>query len=57
MEEIRNDRNIVFRRIRKRKKEATDLASDNCIKEKNGKVVFAKNGRENVEGANGSHRE
>ena len=48
MEEIWNERNTVFRRIRIRKKEATDLAGNNCIKNKNGKVVFAENGRKRV---------
>ena len=48
MEEIRNDRNVIFRRIKIRKKEATDLACKNCIKEKNVKVVFAENGRKRV---------
>ena len=41
MEKIRNDRNVVFRRIRTLKKEAIDLAGNNCIRDKNGKGVFA----------------
>ena len=41
MEEIRNDRNVVFRRIRMMKKEESDLAGNNHIKDQNGKVVFA----------------
>ena len=45
MEEIRNYRNVVFRRIRMMKEEANDLAGNNCIKDENGKLVFAKNGR------------
>ena len=45
MEEIRNDRNVVFRRIRMMKKEANDLAGNNCIKDENGKIVFAEDGR------------
>ena len=32
MEEIRNDRNVVFNSIRMMKKEANDLSGDNCIK-------------------------
>ena len=48
MEEIRNDRNVVFRRIRMMKKEANDLAGNNCIKDENGKIVFAKDGRKRV---------
>ena len=45
MEGIRNDRNVVFRRMRMMKKKTIDSASNNCIKDKNGKVVFAEDGR------------
>ena len=48
MEEIQNDRNVVFRRIRMMKKEASDLASTNCIRDKNGKAVFAEDNRKKV---------
>ena len=48
MEEIRNDRNVVFRRMRMMKKEANDLAGNNCIKDENGKIVFAEDGRKRV---------
>ena len=48
MEEIRNDRNVVFRRIRMMKKEASDLAGNNCIRDKNGKAVFAEDDRKKV---------
>ena len=48
MEEIRNDRNVVFRRMRMMKKEANDLAGNNCIKDKNGNIVFAEDGRKRV---------
>ena len=48
MEEIRNDRNVVFRRIRMMKKEANDLAGNNCIKDENGNIVFAEDGRKRV---------
>ena len=48
MEEIRNDKNFVFRRMRMMKKEANDLAGNNCIKNENGKIVFAENGRKRV---------
>ena len=48
MEEIRNDRNVVFRRIRMMKKEASDLAGDNCLRDKNGKAVFAEDGHKRV---------
>ena len=47
MEEIRNDRNVVFRRMRMMK-EANDLAGNNCIKDENGKIVFAEDGRKRV---------
>ena len=30
------------------KKEASDLASNNCIRDKNGKAVFAENGRKKL---------
>ena len=48
MEEIRNHRNFVFRRMRMTKKEANDLAGNNCIKDENGKIVFAEDGRKRV---------
>ena len=48
MEEIRNDRNVVFRRIRRMKKEANDLAGNNCIKDENGKIVFSEDGRKRM---------
>ena len=48
MEEIRNDRNVVFRRMRMMKKEANDLAGNNCIKDENGKIVFGEDGRKRV---------
>ena len=48
MEDIRNDRNVVFRRMRMMKKEANDLAGNNCIKNKNGKIVFAEDGWKRV---------
>ena len=48
MEEIRNDRNVVFRRMRMMKKEANELAGNNCIKDENGKIVFAEDGRKRV---------
>ena len=47
MEEIRNDKNVVFHRIRMMKKEASNLESNNCIRDKNGKTVF--DGRKKVE--------
>ena len=48
MEEIRNDRNFVFRRMRMMEKEANDLAGNNCIKDENGNIVFAADGRKRV---------
>ena len=48
MKEIRNDRNVVFRRMVMMKKEASDRAGNNCIKDKNGKIVFAEDGRKRV---------
>ena len=48
MEEIWNDRNVVFRRMRMMKKKAKDLAGNNCIKDENGKIVFAEDGRKRV---------
>ena len=48
MEEIWNDRNVVFRRMRMMKKEANDLAGNNCIKDENGNIVFAEDGRKRV---------
>ena len=48
MEEIRNDRNVVFRKIRMMEKKGSDLAGNNCIKDKNGKVVFAENDRKRM---------
>ena len=47
MDEIRNDRNVVFR-MRMMKKEANDLAGNNCIKDENRNIVFAENGRKRV---------
>ena len=48
MEEIRHERNVVFHRMRMMKKEANDLAGNNCIKDKNKKIVFAEDGRKRV---------
>ena len=48
MEEIRSDRNVVFRRMRMMKKEANDLAGNNCIKDENGNIVFDEDGRKRV---------
>ena len=48
MEDIRNDRNVVFRTMRMMKKKANDLAGNNCIKDENGKIVFAEDGRKRV---------
>ena len=48
MEEIWNDRNVVFRRIRMMEKDSNDLAGNNYIKEKNRKIVFAKDGCKKV---------
>ena len=48
MEEIRNDRNVVFRRMRMMKKEANDLAGNNCMKDENGNIVSAEDGRKRV---------
>ena len=47
-EEIQNDRNVVFRRMRIVKKEASDLAVYNCIEEKNRRILFAENGLKRV---------
>ena len=47
MEEMRNGRNVVLRRIKMMKKEASDLAG-NGIEDENGKVVFAENSRKRV---------
>ena len=47
MDKIRNDRNVVFRRIRVKKK-ASDLASNDFIKDKNGKIAFSEDGRKRV---------
>ena len=44
MEEIRNDRNVVFRRIRKMKNKASDLAGNNCIRGKNGTTFYEQSG-------------
>ena len=46
LEKIRNDRNVSFRKLRMMK-EASDLAG-NCIKDENGKVVFAEDGRKRM---------
>ena len=40
MEEIQNDRNVVFRRVRMMKKKASDLAGSNCVKDKMGKLYL-----------------
>ena len=48
IEEIRNDRKVVFRRMRIMKKEANDLAGNNCIRDNNGKIVLAEDGRKKV---------
>ena len=48
MEGIRNDINVVFRRMKMVKKEANDLVGNNCIKDENGKIVFAEDGRKRV---------
>ena len=48
MEEIRNDRNVLFRRIRMMKKEESDLACSYFIRDKNGKAVFAEDGCKRV---------
>ena len=48
MEEIRNDKNVIFRRMRMMKKEANDLAGNNCIKDENGKIVFVEDSRKRV---------
>ena len=48
MEEIWNDRNVVFRKMTKMKKEANDLAGSNCIRDNNGKIVLAEVGRKRV---------
>ena len=48
MEEIRNDRNVVFRKMKKMKKQTSDSADNNCIKDKNGKIVFTGDGRKRV---------
>ena len=57
MEEIRNDRNVVFHRMRMMKKEANDLAGNNCIKDENGTCICRGWSEESVEGAHGSHHE
>ena len=57
MTEWRNDRNVVFRRMRMMKKEASDLAVNNCINDNNAKIVFAEDGWKSVEGAHGSQHE
>ena len=43
MDEIRNDKNVVFRRIRMGKKKTTDLAGNNCIKSKMGGFYLPRN--------------
>ena len=43
--------------MRVMKKEANDLAGNNCIKDKNGSIVFVEDGRKSVEGAHGGHHE
>ena len=48
MVEIRSDRNVVFRRMRMMKKEANNLAGNNCIKDENGNIVFDEDGRKRV---------
>ena len=48
MEKIRNNRNVAFRRMRMMKKEAKDLAGNNCIKDENGKIVFTEDSRKRV---------
>ena len=48
LEEIRNDGNVVFRRMRIVKKKACDLVGNNCIKDKDRKIFFAEDGRKKV---------
>ena len=48
MEEIRNDKNIVFCRMRMTKKEASASAGNNCTRDKNGKILFSEDGRKRV---------
>ena len=48
IEEIRNDRNVIFCRMRMMKKKENNLAGNNCIKAKNGNIVFAEDGRKRV---------
>ena len=57
MEEIRNQRNVVFRKIRMVKKKEKDLVGSNCVRDKNGKIVFAEDGHKSVEEAHGGHHE
>ena len=48
MEEIWNDRNVVFSRMRIVKKKTSDLAGNNCIKNNNENIVFAGKGWKRV---------
>ena len=48
MEKTLNDRNIVFRRKRMMRKEGSNLAGNNCIRDKNGRILFAEDGRKRV---------
>ena len=58
MEEIRNGKNVVSRRIRMVKKEASDLAGNNCLREVKWEDFICRGWlEESVEGAYGGHHE
>ena len=48
LEEIKDYRNFVFRRLKMMEKEASNLAGNNCIGLMNGRTVIAGYGRKNV---------
>ena len=56
LEDIQNDRNVLFCRIRM-VKETSDSTGNNCIRNNNGKIVFAENGLKSVEESHENHYE
>ena len=55
LEEIWNDRNVVFRRMRMIKREASDLAGNNCVRQKWEECICRGWSEESVEEAHRDH--
>lgn len=48
LSEIENSRNLIFQKLKMMKKNSCDITSNDCVKNKKGRIVFAEDDRKRV---------